>query len=100
MRQLFLNILTNAADAMPEGGTITVRVAPGAGDPAGVVVELADTGVGIAEEDLAKVMDPFYTTKPEGQGTGLGLGIRRRIVEEHQGQLQILSNPARERLFG
>jgi signal transduction histidine kinase len=113
LRQLFLNLFTNAADAMPAGGTITIRVyeergsgisdspghrhptpdtrPPAPGAPAFVVVEIADTGVGIPPDILPKVMEPFYTTKPEGKGTGLGLAICRRIAQEHQGTLQIVS---------
>lgn len=112
LRQLFLNLFTNASDAMPKGGTLTLRVraeeqrsggagereesalaplAPGTPAPMHVVIEVADTGVGIAPEDLSRVMDPFFTTKPEGKGTGLGLPICRRIVQEHRGTLEITS---------
>lgn len=94
-RQLFLNLLTNASDAMPQGGTLTVRVFPGrmATGAAAAVIEFADTGTGIAPTDLAKIWEPFFTTKPEGKGTGLGLAICRRIVEEHQGTINIESEP-------
>jgi signal transduction histidine kinase len=88
LRQLFLNIFTNASDAMPEGGTLTIRV--GVCDR-NVVVEITDTGAGIAPEVLPKVMEPFFTTKPEGKGTGLGLPICRRIVQEYKGTLDINS---------
>jgi PAS domain S-box-containing protein len=93
LRQVFLNLLTNAADAMPGGGTLTLRTAAAtvdAGAPA-VCIEFSDTGVGILPEHLDKVMAPFFTTKEEGQGTGLGLAICRRIVQEHQGTIQIAS---------
>jgi PAS domain S-box-containing protein len=94
-RQLFLNLLTNASDAMPQGGTLTVRVFPGrmATGVSAAVIEFADTGTGIAPTDLAKIWEPFFTTKPEGKGTGLGLAICRRIVEEHQGTINIESEP-------
>ncbi|HEY2787787.1 MAG TPA: ATP-binding protein [Fimbriiglobus sp.] len=90
LRQVFLNLLTNAGDAMPGGGRLTVRVRPGrlAARPA-VVVEVADTGVGIPPEHLARVTDPFFTTKDEGKGTGLGLAICKRIVSQHGGRLDI-----------
>jgi signal transduction histidine kinase len=90
LRQLFLNLFTNASDAMPQGGTLTLRVRA---DPTGQQIEIAisDTGTGIAAEDLPRVMEPFFTTKPEGRGTGLGLPICRRIVQEHQGTLHIVS---------
>jgi signal transduction histidine kinase len=90
LRQLFLNLFTNASDAMPQGGTLTLQVRT---DPPGQQIEIAiaDTGMGIAAEDLPRVMEPFFTTKPEGRGTGLGLPICRRIVQEHQGTLYIVS---------
>jgi signal transduction histidine kinase len=90
MRQLFLNLITNASDAMPEGGTLKVDIHPGP-DGSQVMIELQDTGVGIDPRDLPRVVEPFFTTKPEGKGTGLGLAICRRIVEEHQGSFQVTS---------
>jgi PAS domain S-box-containing protein len=93
LRQLFLNLLTNASDAMPNGGKLTVRVAPDGSSETAVAIEFADTGEGIAPENLEKIWDPFFTTKPEGKGTGLGLAICRRIVEEHGGTIEITSQP-------
>jgi PAS domain S-box-containing protein len=93
LRQVFLNLLTNASDAMPGGGTLTLRTTMDtlASGKRVVVIEFADTGVGIPRETLPKVMEPFFTTKEEGKGTGLGLAICRRAVHEHQGTIQILS---------
>ncbi|OHE31218.1 MAG: hypothetical protein A3J94_09470 [Syntrophus sp. RIFOXYC2_FULL_54_9] len=108
LRQLFLNLFTNASDAMPKGGTLTIRVyTQGSGgreqgsgvaptpDPRPltpfVVIEIADTGNGIPPEILPKVIEAFYTTKPEGKGTGLGLAICRRIAQEHRGTFDITS---------
>ncbi|HXG08488.1 MAG TPA: PAS domain S-box protein [Gemmataceae bacterium] len=91
LRQVFLNLLTNASDAIPEGGTLTLRSRPDTleGGEAAVRIEVADTGVGIPAAHLEKVFDPFFTTKEEGQGTGLGLAICRRVVEEHHGTIRI-----------
>ena len=92
LRQLFLNLLTNAGDAMPEGGKLFVRVAPSHLEgAAAVVIEFADTGEGIPSGNLEKIWEPFFTTKPEGKGTGLGLAICRRIVEEPGGTIDIES---------
>jgi two-component system cell cycle sensor histidine kinase/response regulator CckA len=93
LRQVFLNLLTNASDAMPQGGTLTLRVAAGQMEDgaSAMVIEFADTGTGIKPEDLLKVWEPFFTTKDEGKGTGLGLAICRRIVEEHKGTINIES---------
>lgn len=92
LRQLFLNLVTNASDAMNGGGKLTIRVHDGElNETTAVMIEFEDTGEGIAEKDLASIWDPFFTTKPEGKGTGLGLAICRRIVEEHGGIINIES---------
>ncbi len=95
MRQLFLNLFTNASDAMPSGGTLQIRSwsAPDGGQ---VIIEVQDDGVGIPPEVLPHVMEPFFTTKSEGKGTGLGLAISRRIVDEHHGTFQISSAGANQ----
>jgi PAS domain S-box-containing protein len=93
LRQVFLNLLTNAGDAMHHGGTLTLRCAASTlanGEPA-VGIEFIDTGVGIPPDHLEKVQEPFFTTKEEGKGTGLGLAICRRVVHEHRGTLEIES---------
>jgi signal transduction histidine kinase len=90
LRQVFLNLVTNASDAMPEGGRLTVRAHPDLPEER-VVVEFADNGEGIAENELKKIWQPFYTSKPEGKGTGLGLPICSRIVEEHGGEISLQS---------
>jgi PAS domain S-box-containing protein len=94
LRQLFLNVMTNASDAMPEGGRLTVRVHANLPEER-VVVEFADSGEGIAEDQLKKIWQPFYTSKPEGKGTGLGLPICSRIIEEHGGEISLQSKLGR-----
>jgi signal transduction histidine kinase len=91
LRQVFLNLFTSAADAMPGGGRLVPRVRTGElpGPTPAVVVEVADTGAGIPPEVLPRVFDPFFTTKDDGKGTGLGLAICRRIVRQHRGTLEI-----------
>jgi signal transduction histidine kinase len=96
LRQLFLNLLTNASDAMPEGGTLNVRISAGTlNGTAAAVMEFIDTGMGIAPDNLNRVWESFFTTKPEGKGTGLGLAICRRVVQEHGGTIKIFSQPDR-----
>lgn len=97
LRQVFLNLFTNAADAMPEGGRLLLHLRPGqtADSRPGVVFELTDTGTGIPAHLLGRVFDPFFTTKDEEKGTGLGLAICRRIVEQHLGTLEIESELGR-----
>jgi signal transduction histidine kinase len=87
LQQTFLNLFTNASDAMPSGGTLTLRLRNGPK----VLLEIVDTGTGIAPADLPRVMETFFTTKPPGSGTGLGLPICRRIVESHGGSICIES---------
>jgi two-component system, LuxR family, sensor kinase FixL len=91
LRQVFLNLVANACDAMSAGGTLTLRIQrqPLGSGAQGVMIEFVDTGHGIPPEVLPKVMDPFFSTKEEGKGTGLGLAICRRIVQEHRGTIRI-----------
>ncbi|MCI0489111.1 MAG: PAS domain S-box protein [Blastocatellia bacterium] len=96
LRQLLLNLISNASDAMPEGGTLTIslRVVNREGEK-NVSLEIADSGCGISPEDMPRLMEPFYTTKPEGKGTGLGLSICRRIIQDHKGEIDIMSEAGR-----
>jgi len=101
LKQVFINLFMNAIHAMPDGGTLTIGTAlhdvipadltscsssqarPAAGDRA-ILLRIADTGTGIADEASTKLFDPFFTTKPVGVGTGLGLSVTRKILELHQ----------------
>ncbi|HSJ54217.1 MAG TPA: ATP-binding protein, partial [Anaerolineae bacterium] len=90
IRQVFLNLMSNAAEAMPDGGKLTLRTCTGA--MAGTVTaEVEDNGVGISEENMRKLFTPFFTTKPIGKGTGLGLAIIYGIVKMHRGQIGVQS---------
>jgi two-component system NtrC family sensor kinase len=93
MVQAFMAILLNAADAMERGGTVRIRSARSPQRPDEAVVELEDTGVGIPAAALSKIFEPFYTTKPPGRGTGLGLTICYGIVEEQGGRIAVQSQP-------
>jgi two-component system NtrC family sensor kinase len=84
LQQVFLNLFLNARDAMPKGGWVTIATRREDGL---VVVEVRDTGAGIPAEHLARIYDPFFSTKPIGQGTGLGLSITYGIVQEHDGTI-------------
>lgn len=92
--QVLMSLMLNALDAMEAGnGTLTVRSRMGGHRGAEVLVEVQDTGVGIPRANLTKIFEPFYTTKEQGRGTGLGLSICYAIVEDHQGRLEVESQP-------
>jgi two-component system, NtrC family, sensor kinase len=97
LQQVFTNLLLNARDAIPDGGRVTLSTAS---DGNGTVeIEIADTGIGIAPENVAKIYDPFYTTKGVGRGTGLGLAVSYGIVQEHSGHLSVDSTPGKGTTF-
>lgn len=89
MMQVITNLIKNAIDAMPQGGTISIKLEDTLSD---VFFVFSDTGVGIREEDRAKIFEPFFTTKSIGQGTGLGLATAYGIVKMHKGQINVESN--------
>ncbi len=96
LEQVFLNILMNALEAMPEGGRLAIRAEVAKRDNAPcVTVSVSDTGTGIAAEDLPRIFDPFFTTKDVGKGTGLGLSVSYGIIQTHGGSIHVESEVAR-----
>ena len=106
IEQLFINLIANAIHAMPRGGTLTITTAMAAADASAfdagnrggaqfrqgervITIEIADTGAGIASENLGKLFEPFFSTKPTGQGMGLGLTVAKKIVDMHRGRIEI-----------
>lgn len=87
LRQVFLNLILNAIDAMPDSGTLTVRTEAG---PTVALIEIQDTGIGIPEEAREHLFEPFWTNKPNG--TGLGLSISAHIVTQHGGRIEVVSS--------
>ncbi|MBI1735364.1 MAG: two-component sensor histidine kinase [Candidatus Rokubacteria bacterium] len=96
LQQVFLNLLTNARDAMPDGGMVTVRTYARNGT---VVGEVQDAGTGMPPEVQARVFEPFFTTKREGHGTGLGLSVSANIVSAHGGEIAVESAPGHGACF-
>ena len=113
IEQVFINLITNACHAMPDGGTLTVSTRPkrittddvtphNAGDRSGIrlltgeraiSVEIRDTGTGVPPEAIGKIFEPFFTTKSTGKGTGLGLSVARKIIDLHHGKISIGNHP-------
>ena len=90
LKQVFMNIIVNAAEAMHGNGTLTIATSPSP-DRKTVWIEFADTGEGIPEENLSRIFDPFFTTKDVGKGTGLGLATSYGIVQDHGGTINVRS---------
>jgi PAS domain S-box-containing protein len=97
LQQVFTNLLLNARDAIPDGGRITLRAY--VSDREALTVEVVDDGIGIAPENVARIYDPFFTTKGVGRGTGLGLAVSYGIVQEHSGHIAVESAPGRGTTF-
>lgn len=98
MKQVFMNLILNALQAMPEGGRLTLTSRVDA-DQRHVEVKVADTGRGIGEKNIDRIFDPFFTTKEEGKGTGLGLSVSYGIVCRHGGEISVESRPGRGAAF-
>ncbi|MGH7619401.1 MAG: sensor histidine kinase, partial [Gemmatimonadaceae bacterium] len=90
LNQVWLNLLDNALDAVAPGGHVVISAAH---ELARVVVRVIDDGTGIPRDIQGRIFDPFFTTKSVGQGTGLGLDIVRRLVQRHDGEIDVTSEP-------
>ena len=90
LNQVWTNLIDNAVDALPEGGTLKVHTKI---EPTDFLVEVRDNGPGIPEDVRARIFEPFFTTKPVGEGTGLGLDTVARIVRKHRGNIRVQSKP-------
>ena len=88
LNQVFMNMLVNASHAIPEKGTITIRTFR---DGDRIKIRISDTGTGIKPENLPRIFDPGFTTKGAGVGTGLGLAICCKIIQEHNGKIDVES---------
>jgi len=101
LEQVLVNLVSNAKDAMPEGGKVTIRLHPGSmpgGGPA-AILEVSDTGPGIPPEIQESIFDSFFTTKPEGKGTGLGLASVKALMEAQEGTIHLESRSDRGATF-
>jgi two-component system NtrC family sensor kinase len=96
LNQVFMNLLVNAEQAMPEKGTITIKTFR---DGESVKVAIRDTGIGIPKENLSKIFDPGFTTKGVGVGTGLGLSICHKIIQDHHGKITVESEVGKGTTF-
>jgi signal transduction histidine kinase len=97
LQQVFMNLLLNSIQAMPDGGTITVSVA--VDRPDFVRFDVRDTGQGMEPETLQHIFEPFFTTKSAGRGTGLGLAVTYSIVKRHGGEIKVESEIGRGTVF-
>ena len=92
LNQVWTNLIHNSIQAMNYQGSLTINIAP---EDDWVVVRLTDSGCGIPEEIIPRIFEPFFTTKPVGEGSGLGLDIVRKIIEKHEGKIEVESEPGR-----
>jgi signal transduction histidine kinase len=95
LQQVFINLINNSLDAMPGGGQLQVRTMR---DGLSALIELADSGEGIKDEQLDLIFEPMFTTK-QGLGTGLGLTVVKQIITEHNGSVEVESEPGHRTMF-
>jgi two-component system NtrC family sensor kinase len=88
LKQVFINLISNARDAMPNGGSIRIWAAAARG---GLSITVSDTGAGIPPENIRRVFDAFFTTKKELSGVGLGLSVSYGIIQQHKGSIEVQS---------
>jgi two-component system NtrC family sensor kinase len=96
LQQAVIALATNAVDAMPNGGKLTLRASA---SPRAVAIEIEDTGMGIPVDHMSKVFEPFFTTKEVGKGTGLGLAVCYGIITDHGGRVSVRSNVGKGTTF-
>ena len=97
LNQVFLNLINNAIQAIPEAGEVTISTELLPGEQ--VRITVTDTGSGMDEATCRRIFEPFFTTKPVGKGTGLGLSISYGIIKQHQGNIQVESSPEQGTIF-
>lgn len=96
INQVVMNLLVNAAHAIDDFGKIHIRTRA---EGSSAVIEIEDTGKGIAPENMNRIFEPFFTTKPIGKGTGLGLSLSFNIIEKHNGHIEVDSQPGKGTCF-
>jgi len=96
LQQVFMNLILNARDAMPEGGQLEIATTA---DEESIRIRFSDNGIGISAENLSRIFDPFFTTKQIGKGTGLGLAVSYGIIQDHGGHIVVESNPGQGTVF-
>ncbi len=101
IQQVLVNLIINAAQSMPKGGSITIStsITTSENGKKSVIIEVEDTGIGIPEENMDKIFQPFFSTKPPEEGTGLGLSISKDIIEKHSGKITVRSQVAKGTCF-
>ncbi|MFO7667648.1 MAG: response regulator [Desulfobacterales bacterium] len=98
LQQCLINLIFNAIDAMPDGGAIDLSAESNSAEGF-VIISVKDTGTGISEKDLPRIFEPFYTTKKDGYGVGLGLSTVYGIIERHKGRVEVTSRPGKGTVF-